>query len=158
MDPTKLLSIYKNVKSVYDFLKKFNDNDLQMNGQWPTAPNRTVLFVANDSAISNFTSAGQPKYCTDKNHMEMFKEIAIICNHKDLFKLIITKFREEDPISQKDIISYLKYICEQFPDEYILSMDITCLEEKNVFLPTYNRFRPPSMVEVMILKLTITVD
>jgi hypothetical protein len=63
-------------KLVYDILKAFTGNKIQMNAQkddWSKSENK-VLFKAEERPIRHFVTQGFKDYPADQYHMDLFKQ------------------------------------------------------------------------------------
>ncbi len=59
--------------------------------------------------------------------MDLFKEIEIIFNNEDFYESFVSRFYNKNPVLQKDLIDYLKFVAEKFHSKYEISMVTTCL-------------------------------
>ncbi len=155
------LNVVSKGKKIYEILKSFTDNEIQMYAgkeDWSKSEDK-VIFKAVEKPIRTFFTQGFKDYHADKNHMDVFKEIEIIFNNRDFYENFISRYYDRNPVSQKDLIDYLKFVAEKFHDKYDLSMVLSCLKKETRWLENGDSAAPhQTECEIMELKLTFTIN
>ncbi|CAF1502833.1 unnamed protein product [Rotaria sordida] len=124
-----LISIVTKGKKVLDILKSFHNSDIQM-------------------------SAGKDDWSRTENKVLFKADERCI---RSFFAQ--ARYYGRNPVAQKDIIDYLKFVSEKFHSKYEISMVITCLKKKTLWLEDEDSMVPhQSEIEVMELKLTYIVN
>jgi hypothetical protein len=92
----KVLTTMKTTLMICNFSIRLTDNDITMHidtNNLSSKPQNKILFVADkQSFFQNLFYLGGQNYDAEENHMNVFKEIEIICNDKELCKIIETRF------------------------------------------------------------------
>ncbi|CAF1106215.1 unnamed protein product [Didymodactylos carnosus] len=97
-------------------------------------------------------------YATKEHNPEKFQIIEIVCNNKDALKHLATKFHGEQEILQNKIISFLKFVWEQFGNEYQISTKTECLSSDSRIIPNDCPVYVKNEIKWWVWKLIYTID